>query len=49
MNFQTGLLNFFKYINKEQKEIEPLNIEANDEIGKMAILINENIDNSKKS
>nr|WP_233736957.1 cache domain-containing protein [Halarcobacter anaerophilus] len=48
MNFQTGLLNFFKYINKEQKEIEPLNIEANDEIGKMAILINENIDNSKK-
>ncbi len=42
-NFQVGLLQFFKYVNKEQNDIKPLKIDANDEIGKMAELINENI------
>ncbi|RXK07484.1 methyl-accepting chemotaxis protein [Halarcobacter ebronensis] len=46
-NFQVGLLNFFKYINKEQSHIDLLKIEANDEIGKMSAIINQNIDKSK--
>jgi methyl-accepting chemotaxis protein len=46
-NFQDGLLNFFKYINKEQTSIKPLDIKSQDEIGKMACLINENIDKTK--
>ncbi|WP_421717148.1 methyl-accepting chemotaxis protein [Arcobacter arenosus] len=45
--FQKGLLNFFKYINKEQKEINPLTINSEDEIGKMSLLINENIQKTK--
>ncbi len=45
--FQQGLLNFFKYINKEQKEIDPLTINSNDEIGRMSLLINENIQKTK--
>jgi len=46
-SFQDGLLNFFKYINKEQEDINPLTIKAKDEIGNMAVLINENIDKTK--
>ncbi|WP_072681788.1 methyl-accepting chemotaxis protein [Arcobacter sp. LA11] len=46
-NFQNGLLNFFKYVNKEQKDINSLEIKSNDEIGKMAGLINQNIDKTK--
>jgi len=45
--FQNGLLNFFKYVNKEKNEIEDLNIDANDEIGNMSKLINENINKTK--
>jgi methyl-accepting chemotaxis protein len=46
-NFQNGLLGFFKYINKEQDDIKLLEIKADDEIGKMATIINQNIDNTK--
>ncbi|RXJ88908.1 chemotaxis protein [Arcobacter sp. CECT 8983] len=45
--FQHGLLDFFKYVNKEKKDINPIKITAKDEIGKMASLINENIDKTK--
>ncbi len=47
LNFQDGLLNFFKYVNKEQNDINEIKIEANDEIGKMSALINQNIQKSK--
>ncbi len=47
LEFQNGLLNFFKYINREQKDIDPLTINSNDEIGKMSLLINENIQKTK--
>ncbi|MGB6328588.1 MAG: cache domain-containing protein [Halarcobacter sp.] len=45
--FENGLLDFFKYVNKEQDEITPLVINSNDEIGKMSKLINENIQRTK--
>ena len=42
-SFKTGLLNFFKYINKERVKAELINVESEDEIGQMAFLVNENI------
>ena len=41
--FQTGLLNFFKYLNKEISTINLLEDDAKDEIGKMAKVVNQNI------
>jgi methyl-accepting chemotaxis protein len=40
---QEGLLSFFKYLNKEQKNTQLLDDSANDEIGNMAKVINQNI------
>ena len=45
--FQEGLLHFFKYINKEENDIKALPIAANDEIGIMSSLINDNIEKTK--
>ena len=45
--FQDGLLNFFKYVNREKDDIEVLEINAKDEIGHMSELINENISKTK--
>ena len=45
--FQNGLLNFFKYVNREQNNIELLKVKSNDEIGKMTTLINDNISKTK--
>ncbi|WP_072679491.1 methyl-accepting chemotaxis protein [Arcobacter sp. LA11] len=45
--FQDGLLNFFKYVNKEQDDIDLLKVESNDEIGNMTSLINDNISKTK--
>ena len=42
-NFQEGLLNFFKYLNKDKDEVSFLNIDSTDEIGNMSKIINENI------
>ena len=42
-NFQLGLLNFFKYLNKETTSTKALEEKCNDEIGIMAKVINENI------
>jgi len=41
--FQDGLLNFFKYINKESNDIARLDDSSNDEIGSMAKIINKNV------
>ena len=46
-NFQEGMLNFFKYLNKERNDIEKLDDSSNDEIGVMAKIINENADKTK--
>jgi methyl-accepting chemotaxis protein len=40
---QSGLLNFFKYLNREQDDILELDSSSNDEFGIMAKVINENI------
>jgi methyl-accepting chemotaxis protein len=45
--FQDGLLNFFKYINKERADVEHLEDSANDEIGTMAKIINQNVVKTK--
>jgi len=46
-SFQDGLLNFFKYINKENSDIQPLDDSADDEIGVMAKIINKNVVKTK--
>jgi methyl-accepting chemotaxis protein len=45
--FQEGLLGFFKYLNKEKDDVEHLDDSANDEIGNMAKIINENVVKTK--
>jgi methyl-accepting chemotaxis protein len=42
--FQNGLLDFFKYLNKESSSINKIDINSNDEIGIMAQVVNENIE-----
>ncbi|MCK5110146.1 MAG: methyl-accepting chemotaxis protein [Arcobacteraceae bacterium] len=46
-NFQDGLLNFFKYLNRENGDAKLLDDKANDEIGTMAKIVNENITKTK--
>ena len=45
--FQHGLLDFFNYLNKTKDSAEKINVNSNDEIGKMAQLVNENIEDIK--
>ncbi|WP_419763750.1 MAG: methyl-accepting chemotaxis protein [Arcobacter sp.] len=45
--FQDGLLGFFKYLNKEQADVDNLDDTANDEIGTMAKIINQNLVKTK--
>ena len=47
--FQKGLEGFFKYINRESKEVVELESDSFDEIGLMAKVVNENIQKAKKS
>jgi methyl-accepting chemotaxis protein len=47
LSFQEGLLNFFKYLNREQSDVTLLNDSSNDEIGVMAKVVNENITKTK--
>ena len=42
-NFQYGLRDFFKYLNKENKTVSLLEVKSKDEIGLMAQEVNENI------
>jgi|GEM_PF-2403254 len=41
--FQEGLLNFFKYLNQQQKTAQPITVQGHDEISVMARVVNENI------
>jgi methyl-accepting chemotaxis protein len=45
--FQDGLLNFFKYLNKERPDVDNLDDSAKDEIGTMAKIINQNLVKTK--
>ena len=46
-NLQVGLEEFFKFLNKESKDINPIKINKYDEIGIMSSIINQNIEKSK--
>ena len=41
--FQTGLYDFFKFLNYEISDVAPINIKSNDEIGVMAKAVNHHI------
>ncbi len=43
-----GLLQFFKFLNNETTEVKQLEVYANDEVGHMSKVVNENIKNTKK-
>ena len=47
--FENGLLNFFKYLNRETSEAIHLDTRTNDEIGSMSKVINDNIIKTKKA
>ncbi|MEA3352867.1 MAG: cache domain-containing protein [Campylobacterota bacterium] len=47
--FENGIVTFFRYLNKETNSIEHLDDSSNDEFGKMAKVVNENINKTKKS
>ncbi len=47
-NFQSGLLGFFSYLNKETNTINNLDTSSKDEFSEMAIIINENIHKTKE-
>jgi len=42
-SFQDGLLNFFQYLNQQQKMAQPIVVQGRDEIAVMAEVVNENI------
>jgi len=48
-SFQEGLLGFFAYLNREEKDIKLLDDASKDEMGSMAKLVNINIKSIKKS
>ena len=47
-DFYSGLTGFFKYLNRESDDVVFLDDKANDELGKLAKVINKNIVNTKK-
>ena len=47
-NFKDGLLEFFKYLNKQTDKITNLDDKAKDELGDMAKIVNENIIKTQK-
>ena len=47
--FQSGLLNFFKYLNKETNTAQILTPKNNDEIASMSKIVNKNIKNIEKT
>ena len=46
--FQEGLIDFFKYLNRETQDTELIKIDSSDEFGIMTKLVNENITKTKK-
>jgi len=48
-NFESGLMSFFRYLNRESKDVEHLDDSSGDEIGVMSKIVNENISKTKKA
>ena len=48
-DFQTGLLGFFKYLNREQDDVHLLNDTTSDEFGMMSKVVNLNITKTKQA
>ena len=48
-HFQSSLLSFFDFINKKTQDVELIQIKSKDEFGQMGILLNEHIEETKKS
>ena len=46
--FNNGLTDFFKFLNKEQDDAAPIHISSRDEIGRMATVINANMEKTKQ-
>jgi methyl-accepting chemotaxis protein len=47
--FQEGLIGFFRFVNKEQEDVELIHIHTKEEFGNMTSIINENITKAKTS
>jgi len=47
-DFNNGLISFFSYLNRETNEVKLLNASSKDEFGKMAEVVNTNIEKTKK-
>jgi methyl-accepting chemotaxis protein len=47
--FQTGLLEFFKYLNLETTDAKVIKIDSTDELGQMAKVVNQNILKTKET
>jgi len=43
-SFQSGLLEFFQYLNQQRKTAQPIVVQGNDEISVMAEVVNQNIE-----
>jgi len=48
-HFQSSLFSFFDFINKKTQDVELIQIKSKDEFGQMGILLNEHIEETKKS
>ncbi len=48
-NLRSGMVDFFKYLNKESDSSSKIDIINNDELGEMSKLINENIEKTKNT
>ncbi|MEA3512559.1 MAG: methyl-accepting chemotaxis protein, partial [Campylobacterota bacterium] len=48
-NLQNGLISFFDFLNGKTSSVKHIDIIANDELGKMSILTNNNMSNIQKS
>ena len=46
-NFEEGFLGFFRFINKENNEVQLLDESCGDEMGRMAKILNENINKTR--
>ncbi|WP_394981174.1 hypothetical protein, partial [uncultured Helicobacter sp.] len=45
----TGLHKFFEYVNHETQEVSLIRVKAHDELGKIAMMVNQNINRTKDS
>ena len=48
VNFENGLLSFFKFLNKENSKATLLDASSSDEFGEMAKVVNQNIEKTEK-